>query len=64
MSIDPKLTVSEISKRHPEAMAVFAKYRIDLCCGGIHPLEMVAAKHGLDLQAILREIDSAAAVKK
>lgn len=64
MTIDPKMTVAEIARRHPETMKVFAKHKIDLCCGGIHPLETVARKHGLDLDAILREIDAAAAANR
>ena len=57
MKIDPKLTVAEIARRHPEAMKVFARYRIDMCCGGQHPLEFVAQKHNIDLPAVLKELD-------
>lgn len=57
MSLDPKLTVAEITRRFPASLKVFAQYRIDLCCGGVHPLEFVAQKKGLDLTKILRELD-------
>ena len=63
MKIDPKMTVSEIYARFPAALPVLAKYEIDLCCGGRHSLEMVAEKHGLDLQALLRDLDEALSVK-
>jgi iron-sulfur cluster repair protein YtfE (RIC family) len=59
MKIDPKMTVSEIYARFPAALPVLAKYRIDLCCGGCHSLEVVAEKHGLDLQVLLRELNEA-----
>ena len=59
MSIDPKRTIAEITRRFPASLKVFSKYRIDLCCGGVHPLEFVAHKRGLDLAQILRELDEA-----
>jgi regulator of cell morphogenesis and NO signaling len=63
MKIDPQMTVSEIYSRFPEALPILAKYKIDLCCGGRHSLDMVARKHGLDLQALLRELEEALRVK-
>lgn len=59
MKIDPKLKVAEIARLYPKALPVFAKYKLDLCCGGVHPLEFVAQKHGLDLARILQELDQA-----
>ncbi len=63
MKIDPKMTVAEIARRFPESLKVFAKHRLDLCCGGVHALEFVAQKHGLDLPAILKELEEALTVK-
>ncbi|MBI3857362.1 MAG: DUF542 domain-containing protein [Planctomycetes bacterium] len=62
MKIDPRLTVSEVYRLHPEALPVLAKYRIDLCCGGRHSLEEVAKKHGLDLSKLLVELEEAVKV--
>jgi iron-sulfur cluster repair protein YtfE (RIC family) len=59
MKIDPNLPVAEIAKRYPASMKVFAKYWIDLCCGGVHPLKVVAEKHKLNLEEILRELEAA-----
>lgn len=61
MRIDPKMTVAEISRKYPAAMKVFQKYKIDLCCGGVHPLQMVAEKHKLDLSKILKDLEAAVA---
>lgn len=61
MRIDPKMTVAEIGKKYPAALQVFEKYRLDLCCGGVHPLQMVAEKHKLDLAKILQELEAAVA---
>lgn len=57
--MDPKLTVEEIARRFPEALKVFERHRVDLCCGGRLPLEEVARKHGLDLARILKELEAA-----
>lgn len=32
--------------------------RLDLCCGGIHPLAFVAQKHGFSLEKILEELNA------
>jgi iron-sulfur cluster repair protein YtfE (RIC family) len=61
--IDPRLKVAEIYRSYPEALSVLAKYKIDLCCGGRHSLEEVAAKHGINLAELLRELDEALKVR-
>jgi regulator of cell morphogenesis and NO signaling len=53
------MTVQEIWRDHPSALPVFAKYHVDLCCGGRHSLEQVAAKHGLDLDRLLLDLNEA-----
>ena len=63
MKIDPRMSVSEIHRCHPEALPVFAKYKVDLCCGGRHSLEEVARKHGLDLALLLSELEEALKAK-
>ncbi len=57
MPIDPNLPVKDLVRLHPETVKVFQKYKIDLCCGGVHPLAMVAEVKNLDLAKVLREID-------
>ncbi len=57
VSASPKMKVGEIARIRPETMRVFARYKIDLCCGGAHSLEFVAQKHGLNLEALLEEIN-------
>ncbi len=63
MKIDPKLTVEEIARRWPETATVLAKHRIDLCCGGRHSLELVAQKHKVDLDRLLKELEEAVTAK-
>jgi iron-sulfur cluster repair protein YtfE (RIC family) len=63
MKIDPRTTVSELYARFPAALPVLAKYKIDLCCGGRLSLDLVAEKHKVDLEALLRELEEALKVK-
>lgn len=58
-TIDARMSVLDLSRLHPAVLSVFAKYRIDLCCGGRHSLEEAAAKHQLDLPKLLKELEEA-----
>jgi len=59
MSIDPRKSVAEIVNEHPAAGPVLARFGLDTCCGGRHPLEMAARAHKVDLAEVLRAIDAA-----
>ncbi len=54
------MTVNEAAARWPRAQAVLARYGLDTCCGGAHPIEFAARAHGIDAQKLLRELNSAA----
>jgi regulator of cell morphogenesis and NO signaling len=56
MSITTETTVGQLATEQPLATRVFARYRIDYCCGGGRPLSEVCAQKGLDLDAVLAEI--------
>jgi regulator of cell morphogenesis and NO signaling len=58
-AIEASMKVGDVARIWPETMSVFARYKLDLCCGGAHPLDFVARKHGLDLEQILRELNAA-----
>src|SRR5690606_32505873 len=58
--ITPAMTVNTVMLLHPRTVAVFDRYGIDSCCGGALPIEEVARKHGLDLDALMAELDEAA----
>ena len=57
-AITPEMKVGEISRTWPQTMRVFARYRLDLCCGGVHPLAYVAEKHGFSLEEMLAELNA------
>jgi regulator of cell morphogenesis and NO signaling len=55
-TISPLTTVGEIAVDHPLATRVFARHKIDFCCGGGKPLGEVCGGLGLDAEAVLEEI--------
>jgi regulator of cell morphogenesis and NO signaling len=56
MSIAMQTTVGKIATEHPLATRVFARHRIDFCCGGGKPLGEVCQLKDLDVDTILDEI--------
>jgi regulator of cell morphogenesis and NO signaling len=58
ITISADRTVNQIIQANPETVSVFARYNIDSCCGGNLPLQEVADRHGLDLSALLAELNS------
>jgi regulator of cell morphogenesis and NO signaling len=54
--ITPAMTVNTAILLHPRTVAVFDRYGIDSCCGGALPIEEVAKRHGLDLDALMAEL--------
>lgn len=55
--ITGNMKAGDVARIWPETMKVFARYKLDLCCGGVHPLEFVAQKHGFSLEKILEELN-------
>jgi len=54
--LDQTLTVNEIVKRVPFAIATLAAYGIDTCCRGNESLDRAAAEAGVDPAALLAQI--------
>jgi iron-sulfur cluster repair protein YtfE (RIC family) len=54
-----ELSVSETIERWPATRAVLVARGLDLCCGGVHPVEMAARAHGVDPAALLAELRAA-----
>lgn len=53
-------TVSEIAARSEAMRKILYDHKVDLCCGGVHPLAMAAHAHGVDLQEILDALNAVA----
>jgi regulator of cell morphogenesis and NO signaling len=56
---DATRTLADIAVTQPGATAVFRRHKLDFCCGGQVPLADAAAKKGLDIAALIAELDAA-----
>ncbi|HEY8549146.1 MAG TPA: iron-sulfur cluster repair di-iron protein [Vicinamibacterales bacterium] len=59
MSITTDRTVADIATTSPATIKVFQRHGIDFCCGGKVPLSEVCARKGLDVAAIVAELQAA-----
>jgi regulator of cell morphogenesis and NO signaling len=51
------LTVNETIRLYPETVAVFSRHGIDACCGGGLQVREAAVRHGLDVAALVAELE-------
>ena len=58
MSLTTEMPVGEIATQFPLATRVFARHKIDFCCGGGAPLQTACQKRGLNADDILVEINT------
>jgi regulator of cell morphogenesis and NO signaling len=56
--LDPQVRVATLVLEHSECAAVFARHRIDYCCKGQVPLRDACSERGLDVQAVVAELET------
>jgi iron-sulfur cluster repair protein YtfE (RIC family) len=61
-TLDAQLSINDILRHHPAAVAVLSAYRIDSCCRGDQSLAIAAADLGLDPARIAEAIVASAGV--
>ena len=61
MTIAPETTVAEIATSAPATIRIFQDHQIDYCCGGKIPLAQACTAHGLDVDALVKELQAATA---
>ena len=61
MTIAPETTVAEIATSAPATIRIFQDHQIDYCCGGRIPLAQACTARGLDIGALLQELQAAVA---
>jgi regulator of cell morphogenesis and NO signaling len=54
--LTPEVPIGRLAAEYPLATRVFARHKIDFCCGGGLPLADVCATKGLDPERVLDEI--------
>lgn len=57
MNISTETPIGRIAADHPLATRVFARHRLDYCCGGDRPLAVACEAKGLDPNDVLREVE-------
>lgn len=58
--ITPETTLSEVVRLAPATARVLAAHGLDLCCGSVKSLAVVASAHGLELDPLLAELQTMA----
>ena len=61
MTITRETTVAEIATSVPATIRIFQQHEIDFCCGGRIPLTEACEARGLDVDALLTELQTAVA---
>ncbi|MEO8031734.1 MAG: DUF542 domain-containing protein [Gemmatimonadota bacterium] len=51
--------LAEVADRHPATRPIMARHGLDMCCGGGKSVALAAAAHGLDVRALLTELQEA-----
>jgi regulator of cell morphogenesis and NO signaling len=54
-------TLAELATTVPAAAQVFYRHGLDFCCGGRRPLDEACAARGIDVDAVLKDIDAESA---
>jgi regulator of cell morphogenesis and NO signaling len=57
-SLNPETALAEIALRSDAHAAGLARYQLDFCCGGRKTLSQACARAGLDVRAVLAELDA------
>ena len=57
MNLSSETTVGQLVVERPSRARVFERLGIDYCCGGKHPLRMACEQKGLDVDAVLAELE-------
>lgn len=50
--------LGQLARDIPGVTAVFHKYRLDFCCGGARSLREAANRRGVDIDTLLKELDT------
>ena len=58
-ALDCTRTVAEVLHSHPATAAVFTRFGLDTCCGGVLTVEEAAHRHGLDSVALCAALRAA-----
>lgn len=59
MRITGDMKVGDVMRNHPDTRSVFVRYGICDCCGGELSIEETAQSKNIDIEMLLKNLDSA-----
>jgi iron-sulfur cluster repair protein YtfE (RIC family) len=59
MTITADTTINAAIQQYPSVIRVFTAAGLDTCCGGALPIAEAAKKHGIDVNKLLDDVNSA-----
>ena len=62
-SVNPETALAEIALRSDAHATVLGRHKLDFCCGGRKTLSQACAAAGLDVRAVLTELDAEIAAR-
>jgi iron-sulfur cluster repair protein YtfE (RIC family) len=57
--LNSEWAVVETARRHPATVAVFARLRMDACCGGAESIRNSAQHNGLKVEDVMEQLETA-----
>lgn len=58
-TVTKDMIINDIIKRYPETIAVFNAHRVDSCCGGGVSIEKTATRDGVNVESLIKALNSA-----
>ncbi len=62
--IAKEMIINDVIVKYPKTIAVFNRFKVDACCGGGFSIEKTAKDDGVDVLALLLELNKMAASGK
>ena len=59
--ITKDMVINDVIKKYPRTIRIFNEFEVDACCGGGHSIEKTAGAHGVDVDALLKALNTTVA---
>jgi len=56
--ITKDMVINDVIKKYPKTVRVFNKFKVDACCGGGNSIEKTAKADGVDVDELLKALNS------
>ena len=52
------MVINDVIKKYPKTIRIFNKFKVDACCGGGSSIEKTAGADGVDIEALLKALNT------